>query len=90
MTIKTVKHQIKAVEKQLCFHRKDYIEKRTSYKKHAVKVKYLWFLLPISAFAIGYRKNIMIIMTVIRVLKSQGFYWLRQNVQSKLIMAVLE
>ena len=89
MTIKIVKRQIEAMEQQLRFHRKDYAEKRMTYKKHSDKLKYLWLLLPISAFVVGFRKNIVVMTTLVVFLKSQAFYWLRQNVQSKLILALL-
>lgn len=89
MKIKTVKSQINAMEKQLNIHRKNYVETRISYERNSAGIRYLWLLLPISAFAIGYRKNTVIVTTLVRFLKSQAFYLLRQNVQSKLILTLL-
>ncbi|MCX7124689.1 MAG: hypothetical protein NTU49_02825 [Gammaproteobacteria bacterium] len=89
MTIKTVKRQIKAMEQRLRFDRENYAEKRIAYRRHAENLKYLWFLLPISGFFVGFRKNIVVVTTVVVFLKSQAFYWLRQNIQSKLVLALL-
>lgn len=88
MTMKIVKRQIEEMEQRLRFDRDNYVAKRIAYKKRVDKLRYLWFLLPISAFVVGFRRNVAIIATLVTLLKSQAFIALRHNIRSKLVWAV--
>ena len=88
MRMKIVKRQVEEMEQRLRFDRNNYAAKRIAYKKHADTLKYLWFLLPMSAFVVGFRRNVAIMTSLVALLKSQAFIALRHNIRSKLVWAV--
>lgn len=83
MKIKNVENQIQALEEKMYHDQLKMVETRTViFGQGTSSHSYIWFLLPIAGFMLGYKKNMTIITLATGFIRMHMLNWIRHQANS--------
>lgn len=89
MTISKLKIEIAALENRLHDDRMNFYHKKIMFTQYsAKKMNYLWLLLPITAFIIGFRRDITLLTVTLALMRIQAWNWVRRQLSIALLNLV--